>query len=166
QRVVLGQHAERTREPHEVHEHGCGRIGVDVERLDFARGEGQAGVGAESCDLPAGIREFAHGRTIGKEPLEHAHGLKEPEGIRVLAQCLRQRRLRYSSVFHPALGGHTRIVAFRCLVRAASIEKLFTDAYSPKNRSSTDAKRYTPLPANCSSSKLRSTRRPRAKLTP
>ena len=51
-------------------------------------------------------------------------------------------------------------------LRATSTQKLLSETYMPRKRSSTLASRYTPLPAKRSSSKSISTRWPRANVMP
>lgn len=49
--------------------------------------------------------------------------------------------LAHTRLFHPARGGQVRMTSLRLVERATSVVKLLTDAYIPKNRSSTLANR-------------------------
>jgi hypothetical protein len=71
-------------------------------------------------------------------------------------------RRRQTSGFQPDLGGHSFSDSLRCVVRARSTREAVERRVQPENRSSTLANRYTPPPANCSSSNSRSMRWPRA----
>src|SRR6185437_4304335 len=165
-RVVQREHALRSRQAHEVDAHLRRPIAAQVERLDLARWERDGRMRTEPDDFFVRRAESAHGRARWAQPLQMMDGLEELERVRVVAERALERHGGQRSVFHPALGGHTRITSFRCVVRAARIEKLLIDAYKPRNRSSTVANRNAPPPVNCSSSSVMSTRVPRAKLKP
>ena len=125
-RVVIGQHAERADQPHEVDHHAAGAAPRQLHGVDLARGEGDDGAGGEVHDLRRRVAEATDGSPLGVQALQEPHGLKEPVRGRVEGQLPCDLGAGYTSVFHPALGGHSRSTSLRCRVRAARMQKLFS----------------------------------------
>src|SRR5215469_13158230 len=96
--------------------------------------------------------EASDGLPIRQCSFQQAQCLKELKRERFFPQPLFNFSIRYSRIECPALGGHVLNSSFLCKVRTESCVKLFKDAYSPRNRSSTLENKYAPPPTNCSSS--------------
>src|SRR5690606_2937327 len=109
--------------------------------MDVARREADGRVHAEAHDLARRVDELADARAVRTQPLEDTDRLEEVEGGGPLLQLLRDEIETYRSGFHPDLGGHSASSCLRCLLFAASTQKLFRLTYSPRNRSSTAASR-------------------------
>jgi hypothetical protein len=73
----------RADDTHKVHAHERRKIiGPSFERLNFAGGEGEAGVDAETHDLrPRGLLQ-AYVVAIGVETAKKPHGLKKFKAVR------------------------------------------------------------------------------------
>src|SRR5262245_39658294 len=114
----------------------------------------------ESHNLPRRVRTAPDPLPLGKKALEDTHGLKEIEPI-----PFRKEKVGYRSNCSPALGGHRlkgpspRLL--RCSVVATSCVNELSEAYKPRNFSSTVANKKTPLPTYCSSSNVSVTSMPR-----
>ena len=125
QGVVVGQDAQRADQPHEVDQQPRRPAVGQLEVLDLARRTCDGGIGREVRDLVRGSAESPHPRPLGVEALEETDRLEKVEGGRVARQLRGELGRAYTSGFHPALAGHSRITSFRCRVRATRIQKLF-----------------------------------------
>ena len=149
-----GKHALRPGEAEEVH-HQARRGAVLQSRAPGSRSPEThvVGVAPKRTTSSSGFAEPPDAR---RAPAAAARAAARPGRSRTS----RARRASASSMAPSLTRGSSirRAAATRgrppsaCVDRATSVVKLFTDAYSPKNRSSTLANRNTPPPANCSSS--------------
>ena len=69
QREMIGEHAQRTDQPHEVDDHAGGAILRQVHDVELARGERDHGTGGEVHDFRRRIAEAPDAPPLGAQPL-------------------------------------------------------------------------------------------------
>src|SRR5579864_3558686 len=122
----------------------------------------------EPHGLLVGFGEASNAGPVIQHQMQQPDGLKKIGVVGVIEKLFLKRTqgVAHRTSCAPTRTGHRFRTPFRCRERAVRRLYEFTELYSPKKRSSTEAKRYTPDPANCSSSNSISRSKPRQKATP
>src|SRR5580704_3927659 len=139
--ITIRKNSHRPGQAHEVHQHLRRNVLRIFNLLNLACGESQGIVGAEMNRFVLGLGESAHGLALTVQALQQRDRLEKLERTGVLTQYLFEWRVFQTRILRPARGCHSCNISFLWGVVTTSWVKLFSDALSPRNRSTTAANR-------------------------